>query len=383
MRSTRRCSRTSAWLLGQVAGQDVRDRPELAEHRLALRLRRVRGERRLELEARQRGVELVRVGVGDEPVHQPRAGARGPRRAPPRAPRRGAAARRGWRGGSTSRTPARGPRRCRGRARRAGRGSRCRPCPRRIMARDVAHEPADLLDQLQHVVAVLGRDGASEQRREPADVGAQRGVLGLGRDGALGGDAVGSGGALSGVAHRSSSWSAFPPGGSATVGTPTDCAPDRRSRHPEGHPAPATSGSSPRPVRRPWWSQSVRYSVIRSLRTATTEIARTSTCRPVGATPGSSHGSSRSWVKATALLVDHPEPVAGAGDAGGGEVGGAVGEDVVGEVATQGVRAARPGARRERRERHVRGDPGHRGLEVAVAEDRRWRRRRGPVRPRP
>ena len=116
-------------LLGQAAGQDVRDRPELAQHRLALRLRRVRGERRLDLEARQRGVELVRVGVGDEPVARPRAGGRGPPRAPPRAPRRGAAARRGSRGGSTSRTPARAPRRCPGRARRAGRGSRCRPSP--------------------------------------------------------------------------------------------------------------------------------------------------------------------------------------------------------------------------------------------------------------
>ena len=55
-------------LVGQVLGEDVGDPAELAEHRLALRLGRVRGEHRLELEAGEGGGQFVGVGLGGEPV---------------------------------------------------------------------------------------------------------------------------------------------------------------------------------------------------------------------------------------------------------------------------------------------------------------------------
>ena len=184
-------------LVGEVLGEDVRDPAQLAEHRLPLRLGRVRGEHRLELEAGERGGELVGVGLGGEPVdelvdralaglvagpalggavgllgdvRQVEVGREGP----------------GEYGGGPG----------------VEVGEQVADPGVPLLGR-LADQPAHLLDELEHLVAVLPREGAPQEGGEPPDVAAQRGVLRLGGDAALGGHGVGAGRTAAG-AHLTS-----------------------------------------------------------------------------------------------------------------------------------------------------------------------------------
>ena len=180
-------------LVGEVLGQDVGDPAQLAEHRLALGLGRVRGEHRLELEAGEGGGQLVGVGLGGEPVGELVDRAVAVLVAGPAL--RGAVGLLGEVGQVEV-----------GREGAGEHGGRARIEVGEQVAdlvvallRHLADQPADLLDELEHLVAVLPGEGPAQQGGEPSDVTAQRRVLRFGGDAALGGHGVGAGGTAAGA----------------------------------------------------------------------------------------------------------------------------------------------------------------------------------------
>ena len=70
--------------------------------------------------------------------------------------------------------------------------------------RRLPRQPADLLDQLQQLRAAVVGEGPAEHGGQPADVGAQRLVLGLGDDAGGGGDRIGGLGHAGGQARSRS-----------------------------------------------------------------------------------------------------------------------------------------------------------------------------------
>ena len=184
------------------AVERLADPAQHPQHRLARRLGGVRGEHRPQLEPLQGLLHLGARLPGEllgQPLHERRAAGGGPPAAANAARGSGAAARRCSRAGSTGRT----------------RGSARRRCPvsspessvrdlRAAALRRLPRQPADLLDQLQQLRAAVVGEGPAEHGGQPADVGAQRLVLGLGDDAGGGGDRIGGLGDAGGQARSRS-----------------------------------------------------------------------------------------------------------------------------------------------------------------------------------
>ena len=176
-------------LVVRPAVERLADPAQHPQHRLARRLGGVRGEHRPQLEPLQGVLHLGARLAGEllgQPLHEHRAAGGGPPAAANAARGSGAAARRCSRAGSTGRTRGSARRRCRSPARTSSvrdlRAAALRRLPR---------QPADLLDQLQQLRAAVVGEGPAEHGGQPADVGAQRLVLGLGDDAGGGGDRIG------------------------------------------------------------------------------------------------------------------------------------------------------------------------------------------------
>ena len=170
------------------AVERLADPAQYPQHRLPRRLGRVRGEHRPQLQPLQRGLHLGPRLAGEllgQALHEIA------QRAVLRRAQGAQLARAVQLLGGVGELEVLGERAAeRDRGARVQPGEQVRDLRSAALGR-LARQPADLLDQLQQLRPAVVGEGLAEHGRQPADVGAQRLVLGLGDDPGRVGDGVG------------------------------------------------------------------------------------------------------------------------------------------------------------------------------------------------